>query len=250
MIDSAYIAARSGTDSAAVTGMIDSAYVLARSGAGTDSAAVIGMIDSAYVLARSGGGGASVTVSITSPVSPSEGDMWFDPEQLETYVYYTDSDTSQWVKANPSGISGGSSGIIDSAGVVGMVDSAYIAARSAPGTDSAAVTGMIDSAYINTRVTHTWTEVTSTPITAVANQRLILDTSGGVKVVNLPASATLGDEIRIIDGTGNASTNNITINRNGHKIEAADSDLVIDVDRAAFGLVYYNAANGWLFTEK
>ena len=257
MIDSAYIAARSApeTDSAAVTGMIDSAYVLARSGAGTDSAAVIGMIDSAYVLARSGGGGASVTVSITSPVSPSEGDMWFDPEQLETYVYYTDSDTSQWVKANPSGISGGSSGIIDSAGVVGMVDSAYIAARSAPGTDSAAVTGMIDSAYINARVTpisvlDAWTEVTSTPITAVANQRLILDTSGGVKVVNLPTSATLGDEIRIIDGTGNASTNNITINRNGHKIEATDSDLVIDVDRAAFGLVYYNAANGWLFTEK
>ena len=111
---------------------------------------------------------------------------------------------------------------------------------------------MIDSAYVSARVStpNTWSEVTTTPVTAVANQRLILDTSGGVKVVNLPSTATLGDEIRIIDGTGNAATNNITINRNGHKIEGSDSDLTIDVNRAAFGLVYYNVANGWLFTEK
>ena len=136
-----------------------------------------------------------------------------------------------------------------------VVDSAYIQSRisASAGTDSAAVIDLIDSAYINSRVEATaavWSEVTTTPLAAVANQRLIIDTSGGVKVVNLPSSATLGDEIRIIDGTGNAATNNITIGRNGHKIEAADSDLTIDVDRAAFGLVYYNTAQGWLFTEK
>ena len=34
------------------------------------------------------------------------------------------------------------------------------------------------------------------------------------------------------------------------KLKVADSDLTIDVDRAAFGLVYYNTAQGWLFTEK
>ena len=191
--------------------------------------------------------------------------MWFDPEALETYVYYTDDNaTSQWVKANPSGASS----------VIGLIDSAYINARVSSGTDSASVIGLIDSAYINARVVipaafdsadvvgivdsayisartsapNSWSEVTST-VTATAGQRLILDTSTSI-VVNLPVAATLGDEIRIIDGTGNASTNNITINRNGHKIEASDSDLTIDVDRAAFGLVYYNTANGWLFTEK
>ena len=109
-----------------------------------------------------------------------------------------------------------------------VVDSAYIQSRisssAGTGTDSAAVINLIDSAYINSRVGATaavWSEVTTTPLAAVANQRLILDTSGGVKVVNLPSSATLGDEIRIIDGTGNASTNNITIGRNGHKIEGS-----------------------------
>jgi hypothetical protein len=114
-----------------------------------------------------------------------------------------------------------------------------------------ALIGLVDSAYIAARTTapNTWAEVTTTPVTAVAGQRLIVDTSTA-KTVNLPSAATLGDEIRIIDGTGQAATNAIVIARNGHKIEGADSDLSIDVNRAAFGLVYYNATNGWLFTEK
>ena len=117
--------------------------------------------------------------------------------------------------------------------------------------DAAALAGLVDSAYIAARVNTSaaWTEITTTPITVVANERLIVDTSTA-KTVNLPATATLGDEVRIIDGTGQAATNAITIGRNGHKIDGSDSDLTVDVNRAAFGLVYYNVANGWLFTEK
>jgi len=162
---------------------------------------------------------------------------------LNTSAYDSDELIVTVIKNKGSGITVGDAQI--EAAVATSVDSAYINAR-------VDVTTLVDSAYINARVTiaSSWAEVTTTPITAVANQRLIIDTSGGVKVVNLPSSATLGDEIRIIDGTGTASTNNITIGRNGHKIEGGDSDLTIDVDRAAFGLVYYNTAQGWLFTEK
>ena len=80
-------------------------------------------------------------------------------------------------------------------------------------------------------------------------QRIIVDTSSA-RTITLPASASLGDEIRIIDGTGNAATNNITVGRNGHRINGADSDLTINVDRAAFGLIYYNTTNGWILSEK
>ena len=76
-----------------------------------------------------------------------------------------------------------------------------------------------------------------------------MDTSSAV-TITLPASASLGDEIRIIDGTGNAATNNITVARNGHNIESAASNLTIDLNRAAFGLVYYNTAQGWVLTER
>ena len=93
-----------------------------------------------------------------------------------------------------------------------------------------------------------WAEKTSA-YTALAGDRLIVDTSNAV-TVTLPSTANLGDEIRIIDGTGNAATNNITIARNGHKIEGDASNLIIDVDRAAFGLVYYNTAQGWVMTER
>ena len=55
------------------------------------------------------GGGASVTVSETAPSSPSEGDLWFDPSVLKTFVYYNDGTANQWVQNNPTG-SGGSSG--------------------------------------------------------------------------------------------------------------------------------------------
>ena len=65
----------------------------------------------------------------------------------------------------------------------------------------------------------------------------------------LPASATLGDEIRFIDATGSANVNSITISRNSHKIQGIAEDLTISTHRAAFGLVYYNSTHGWLMME-
>ena len=94
-----------------------------------------------------------------------------------------------------------------------------------------------------------WTEVNSATNLS-AKERRIVDTSGGPVELILPAAAYLGDEIRIIDGTGNASSNNITINRNGHNIEGVADNLVIDLDRAGFGLVYYNSTQGWIITER
>lgn len=54
-----------------------------------------------------GGGGGSITVSSTAPSEPSEGDLWFDPDDGRTYVFYSDDDTNQWVEigantANPA----------------------------------------------------------------------------------------------------------------------------------------------------
>src|SRR6056300_1005611 len=60
--------------------------------------------------ATSGSGGASVTVSETAPVSPSEGDLWFDPSVLKTFVYYNDGTATQWVQSNPTGGGGAASG--------------------------------------------------------------------------------------------------------------------------------------------
>ena len=94
-----------------------------------------------------------------------------------------------------------------------------------------------------------WAEK-SAAYTAVAGDKLFVDCSSSAVTVTLPASPSMGDEVRIIDATGNASTYNITVARNNQKIEGATSDLTISTNRAAFALVYYNTAQGWLLTEK
>jgi len=96
--------------------------------------------------------------------------------------------------------------------------------------------------------TPSWQETTNH--TASVGDKLFVDCSGGAVTVTLPVSPSMGDEIRIIDATGNASTNNITIARNGSNIQGVADNLIIDTDRAAFGLVYYNSTQGWLLTER
>ena len=95
-----------------------------------------------------------------------------------------------------------------------------------------------------------WQSVKTSSFTAVAGEGYFVNTTGGVITVTLPASATIGNEIAIIDYAGTADTNNITIARNGHKIQGATSDLTILTERAGFTLVYVDATQGWLLRDK
>jgi hypothetical protein len=79
--------------------------------------------------------------------------------------------------------------------------------------------------------------------------KYIIDTSNVNITVTLPSSGVLGDEVMVVDGTGNANTNEITIARNGHKIQGGASDMTVNTARAAFTLVYYNSTHGWLLTN-
>ena len=117
------------------------------------------------------------------------------------------------------------------------------------GTQFASVAAVVDSDYVQARqLPATTYNATSSNITLVKGNAYIVDTSSA-RTLTLPASAVLGDEIKVIDGTGQAGTNNITINRNGHKIQGLTDNLVINVNRAAQGLVYYNATQGWILSE-
>lgn len=206
----------------------------------------------------SSGGTSSVTTSDTAPTSPSDGDLWFDTTNSGLFIYYQDTDSSQWIEVvgSSTGGSGGASVSVSTTAPSSPSEgdlwfdstdlSLYIYYDD--GTTPAWITVVPDSGGGSAAGGTDWKEKTAA-YTAVAGEGLIVDTSTAV-TVTLPASATLGDEVKIIDGTGNAATNNITVARNGHKINGDASDLTVDVDRAAFGLVYYNTAQGWLLTEK
>jgi hypothetical protein len=89
----------------------------------------------------------------------------------------------------------------------------------------------------------------STSITATVFGKYIVDCSTAAVTVTLPSSPTMGDEVSIIDGTGSAATNNIIIARNGNKIQGLAENMIVNVTRAAFTLVYYNSTQGWILTQ-
>ena len=88
--------------------------------------------------------------------------------------------------------------------------------------------------------------------TAVAGDGVMVDTDSSAITITLPISSgppSLGDFVRVLDATGNAATNNITVARNGNNIQGAAADLTIATNRAAIGLVYVNATEGWCLIE-
>jgi hypothetical protein len=82
-----------------------------------------------------------------------------------------------------------------------------------------------------------------------ANNGYFVDTSSAAKTMTLPASPTLGDTIRINDLAGTFGTNNLTVARNGQKIQGITQDLLVDTDQTSFGLVFSNSTYGWKVLE-
>ena len=97
-----------------------------------------------------------------------------------------------------------------------------------------------------------WATITldgSTVETVAANDRKFVDCSSNAGSINLPASPLVGDQVSIVDIAGNADTNNITVNRNGKKIQALSENMTIDKDHAGICLVYTGTTYGWVMRE-
>ena len=87
--------------------------------------------------------------------------------------------------------------------------------------------------------------------TVQAGAQLLVNTNGGAVTVTLPASPVLGDQVSFVDQGYDFNTNALTVGRNSSNIANAASDLVVNTQGAAFGLVYSgDATTGWTYTEK
>jgi len=95
----------------------------------------------------------------------------------------------------------------------------------------------------------TWSNVSSN-VTAAAGDKLFVDTSANPITITLPASPAFGSEIRVIDIKGTSANNKITLDNNGNNIEGITDSLEVNINRAAFGLVFYDTTEGWVFIEK
>lgn len=83
--------------------------------------------------------------------------------------------------------------------------------------------------------------------TAVAGERLIVDIIAAINIT-LPASPAVGDYVAIIDGSSAGfGTHNVTVLRNGSKINNATSDLVLNQNGQSLNLVFVGATRGWVY---
>ena len=92
-----------------------------------------------------------------------------------------------------------------------------------------------------------WTEKATgdSPYTASDGDNIICDCSSGAITITVPASPTIGMQVKVIDGDGNAGTNNITIDGGAEKVQGDAADMIISTNSAGVSLVYYDSGNGW-----
>ena len=85
----------------------------------------------------------------------------------------------------------------------------------------------------------------TSPFTASASRGYFINTGSAV-TVTLPSSPSVGDQIIVIDATGNASSNAITLAGNGSKIKGQCGNAELQTDRVGVRIVYSGSSQGWL----
>ena len=95
-----------------------------------------------------------------------------------------------------------------------------------------------------------WQSVVTSNTTMVAGRGYFVNTTSGAITMTLPASASAGDQVAIKDYTGTFNTNNVTIARNGHKIQGKAANSLLNTIRASVLMTYVDATEGWVFTQE
>jgi len=85
----------------------------------------------------------------------------------------------------------------------------------------------------------------STNTTAEAGRGYFIDNSSATHTINLPASPSIGDIVKIVC-LGNASTYNVTVGRNSSNIQGAAENRILNNQNQAETFVYSNATEGWI----
>jgi hypothetical protein len=101
------------------------------------------------------------------------------------------------------------------------------------------VTSFGTDAVVNKTITTTYT--------ASAGERIFANATAGGFTLTLPPAPADGDTIQIIDVAGIFGTNNVTLARNGVKIQNLAEDLILNLNNAAVTMIYSGAAFGWVF---
>jgi hypothetical protein len=83
----------------------------------------------------------------------------------------------------------------------------------------------------------------------VARYQYFVNTTSSALTLTLPSSPNVGDEIRVLDSTGSANTNNITVSPAGstgyNYVEGSNQNFVVDVNYGSATLIFTGTTYGW-----
>ena len=113
-------------------------------------------------------------------------------------------------------------------------------------TSGAAASDIIEIISVtNTSATVPTTYLSINSNTNLAGGMRYFVTSASALTLTLPALPAVNDQIEIFDASGNANTYNITVARNGKKINGVTGNLIIDTAGSWMTLVYTGSTYGW-----
>jgi hypothetical protein len=93
-----------------------------------------------------------------------------------------------------------------------------------------------------------WQSVQTTGFTAVAGEGYPCNTTSAAFTVTLPASASVGDQVQIVDYAGTFATNNITLT-SSLNINGAADDKLLTTNREGVIITYVDVTQGWVATS-
>lgn len=90
-----------------------------------------------------------------------------------------------------------------------------------------------------------WTSSAIAANTTLVNRTQYMVTTSSAWTLTLPLAPAIGWEIRILDASGNAKTNNITVNPNGLNFQGSIQNFIVDIAYGSCTLIYTGTTYGW-----
>ena len=89
--------------------------------------------------------------------------------------------------------------------------------------------------------------VTASTLTTVAGRGYPINTTSNACTVTLPSSASVGDQVQIVDYSGTFATNNITLT-SSLNIEGGTANKILTTNREGVIITYVDVTQGWVAT--
>jgi hypothetical protein len=116
------------------------------------------------------------------------------------------------------------------------------------GTSGQSVTlgcGATQTGFGRTGTVNWCTTAKTSPLTVASGNGYFINTSGGVITVTLPSSPSAGDIIALKDYGNTWDTNNVTLARNGSKINGTCECATLNTESQSVTLIYVDGTKGW-----